>query len=101
MAIGAALQMRHAELQLRSFDGLPEADIHLVFQIAARLLLRDRIATSAAKDAREDVAESPACGRTAAPRTFRNITEVESAEIKRNSQADRKSSASWDRSAHR
>src|SRR5271167_4072745 len=36
MAGRATLQVRHTQLQLGALDGLPEANIHLVFEVAAR-----------------------------------------------------------------
>ncbi len=79
--------MRHAELQLRALDGLPEADVHLVFQIAARLLLECLLArvrrrrTSTEKMSRNPP-PPPAAARCAC--AFSDVAEVEAAEVERN-----------------
>ena len=87
VTIAADFQPRDVELQLRAFDGLPEADVHLVFKIGAGLrMLRGLDATAASKDVGEDVAKSAACARAASGRTcaFREVVEVEAAEIEGN-----------------
>ena len=67
MTVPADLQMRDAELHHRAPDRVPKANVHLVFEVAARLgALLHRLAASAAEDAGEDVAESAATGPAAA-----------------------------------
>ena len=77
--------MRDVELHHRALDGLPEADVHLIFQVVARFGTLHLLAAPAAEDVGEDVAE-PACASRPASgstRTFGEVVEVEAAEIER------------------
>src|SRR5271167_4985072 len=59
----ADLEVRDIELHHRASDRIPEADIYLVFEVAARLgTLLHRLAASTAEDAGKDVAEAAATG---------------------------------------
>ena len=72
-------------------DGLPEIDVHDIFQVAALLRLRLRRATASTEKLGEDIAESaagfraPAAARTssrATPGTARKeIRKIEPAEV--------------------
>ena len=79
--------MRHRELQFGALNRLPEADVHLVFKIAARFLLEFGFAASAATKHRgENVLESAATAGTPAccPGSVGEVAEVEAAEVERN-----------------
>src|SRR6516162_5834516 len=76
--------MRHAQLQLCAFDGLPEANVHLILEIAARFLLRYGLVAPATKHIGEDVAEPASRCRTSASRALGDVAKIESAKIKRN-----------------
>src|ERR1035438_6003269 len=84
VAAGADFAAWNGELHLRALDRLPEANVHLVFQIVARCGMLHRLLTSAAKHAGEDVAESATAALTArCTRTVSVVVEVESAEVER------------------
>src|SRR5664280_2676980 len=85
VAVGADFAAWNGELHLRALDRLPEADVHLVFQIVARCGMLRRLLTSAAEDAGEDVAESATAALAAGcARALGVVIEVESAEVERN-----------------
>src|ERR1035441_7157665 len=84
MAAGADFAAWNGELHLRALDRLPEANVHLVFQIVARCGMLHRLLTSAAEDAGEDVAESATAALAAGcARALGVVIEVESAEVER------------------
>src|SRR5271166_1683295 len=80
--------MRHAELQLGTLDRLPESDVHLVLEIAARLLLEFLLdASAAAKHRRENIFESaatPSGSTTGRAGALGEIIEIEPPEVERN-----------------
>ena len=76
------------QARLGAFDGLPEIDIHHVFEVAALFGLRLLGFAASPEKLREDVAEAAAglgaAARTAPPalpRTGHKIGEIEAAEI--------------------
>src|SRR5664280_2462907 len=85
VAVGADFAAWNGELHLRALDRLPEANVHLVFQIVARCGMLHRLLTAAAEDAGEDVAESATAAFAArCARALGVVIEVEAAEVERN-----------------
>src|SRR5471030_2730860 len=88
MAGGADIVTGDVDLRLSAFDGLPEIDVHYVFQVSALFGRGLRLAPgAAAKELREDIAEAAGRGRSrfralaSSARARREVGEVEAAEI--------------------
>src|ERR1039457_6374953 len=79
VARGADFVAVDVELGLGAADGLPEIDIHYIFEIAALLGLGLRLlrATLAAEELREDIAETAGIGAPAARELIGKIESVE------------------------
>src|SRR5262249_33930846 len=87
VAGAAGLVARDVQARLCTSDGLPEIDVHHIFEIAAPFPLRLFLSTASAKELRKHVAKT-AAARLGAPAAFRSprasgevVRKIEAAEI--------------------